>query len=156
MAIWWNFAKNKSKNLFFLGSTDRNSPKTQQKGCFMHDAKRTLGYKISPELLLIYLSNSWDDVSQQVIAWMHIDIARVNWFSTYRVHHRVADQFHKGRAFGLRADRSTCTATHHGMRRSPCPMVEVIVVLVGAGCELGRGARARQWQAQCRAAHHRD
>ena len=25
----------------------------------------------------------------------------VNWFSTYRVHHRVADQFRKGRAFLL-------------------------------------------------------
>ena len=33
---------------------------------------------------------SWTDVSQRVIAWMHIDGARVNWFSTYRVHHRVA------------------------------------------------------------------
>jgi 2-polyprenyl-6-methoxyphenol hydroxylase-like FAD-dependent oxidoreductase len=42
---------------------------------------------------------SWTDVSQRVIAWMHIDVARVNWFSTYRVHHRVADHFRKGRAF---------------------------------------------------------
>jgi 2-polyprenyl-6-methoxyphenol hydroxylase-like FAD-dependent oxidoreductase len=44
---------------------------------------------------------SWRDVSQRVIAWMHIDVERVNWFSTYRVHHRVADQFRKGRAFLL-------------------------------------------------------
>ena len=44
---------------------------------------------------------SWSDVSQRVIAWMHIDVHRVNWFSTYRVHHRVADQFRKGRAFLL-------------------------------------------------------
>ena len=28
-------------------------------------------------------------------------MTRVNWFSTYRVHHRVADQFRKGRAFLL-------------------------------------------------------
>jgi 2-polyprenyl-6-methoxyphenol hydroxylase-like FAD-dependent oxidoreductase len=42
---------------------------------------------------------SWSDVSQRVIAWMHVKVARVNWFSTYRVHHRVADQFRKGRAF---------------------------------------------------------
>jgi 2-polyprenyl-6-methoxyphenol hydroxylase-like FAD-dependent oxidoreductase len=44
---------------------------------------------------------SWDDVSQRVIAWMDIKVARVNWFSTYRVHHRVADHFRRGRAFLL-------------------------------------------------------
>src|SRR5256712_13723132 len=44
---------------------------------------------------------SWNDVSQRVIEWMDIDVARVNWFSTYRVHHRVADRFRKGRAFLL-------------------------------------------------------
>ena len=32
---------------------------------------------------------------------MHLDVERVRWFSTYRVHHRVADQFRKGRAFLL-------------------------------------------------------
>jgi hypothetical protein len=44
---------------------------------------------------------SWDDVSKRVIDWMHLDVERVNWFSTYRVHHRVADHFRKGRAFLL-------------------------------------------------------
>ena len=44
---------------------------------------------------------SWDDVSQRVIEWMRIDVERVHWFSTYRVHHRVADRFRKGRAFLL-------------------------------------------------------
>ena len=44
---------------------------------------------------------SWNDVSQRVIEWMRIDIDRVNWFSTYRVHHRVADRFRQGRAFLL-------------------------------------------------------
>ena len=39
--------------------------------------------------------------SQRVIEWMRIDVERVHWFSTYRVHHRVADQFRKGRAFLL-------------------------------------------------------
>jgi 2-polyprenyl-6-methoxyphenol hydroxylase-like FAD-dependent oxidoreductase len=46
-------------------------------------------------------SLSWNDVSQRVIEWMRIDIRRVNWFSTYRVHHRVADHFRRGRAFLL-------------------------------------------------------
>jgi 2-polyprenyl-6-methoxyphenol hydroxylase-like FAD-dependent oxidoreductase len=44
---------------------------------------------------------SWNDVSPRVIEWMRIDIERVHWFSTYRVHHRVADCFRKGRAFVL-------------------------------------------------------
>ena len=44
---------------------------------------------------------SWNDVSKRVIEWMRIEVARVNWFSTYRVHHRVADHFRMGRAFIL-------------------------------------------------------
>jgi 2-polyprenyl-6-methoxyphenol hydroxylase-like FAD-dependent oxidoreductase len=44
---------------------------------------------------------SWDDVSTRVIEWMRIDVTRLHWFSTYHVHHRVADQFRKGRAFLL-------------------------------------------------------
>src|SRR6266700_3479158 len=42
---------------------------------------------------------SWDDVSKRVIEWIGIDVARVTWFSTYRVYHRVADRFRAGRAF---------------------------------------------------------
>jgi hypothetical protein len=44
---------------------------------------------------------AWNDVSQRVIEWMRIHVSRVNWFSTYRVHHRVADRFRQGRAFLL-------------------------------------------------------
>jgi 2-polyprenyl-6-methoxyphenol hydroxylase-like FAD-dependent oxidoreductase len=44
---------------------------------------------------------SWYDVSKRVIEWIRIEVERVNWFSTYRVHHRVADHFRKGCAFLL-------------------------------------------------------
>jgi len=44
---------------------------------------------------------SWDDVSRRIIEWIRIDVQRVHWFSTYRVHHRVADQFRRGRTFLL-------------------------------------------------------
>jgi FAD binding domain len=44
---------------------------------------------------------SWNDVSKRVMEWIRIDVERVNWFSTYRVHHRVADHFRKGCAFLL-------------------------------------------------------
>jgi 2-polyprenyl-6-methoxyphenol hydroxylase-like FAD-dependent oxidoreductase len=44
---------------------------------------------------------SWNDVSKRVLNWIHIDIQQINWFSTYRVHHRVAEHFRHGRAFLL-------------------------------------------------------
>jgi 2-polyprenyl-6-methoxyphenol hydroxylase-like FAD-dependent oxidoreductase len=41
----------------------------------------------------------WDDVSRDIIERLGIDVKKVNWFSTYHVHHRVAEQFRRGRAF---------------------------------------------------------
>lgn len=43
----------------------------------------------------------WEDVSQVVIDRLKVDVKKINWFSTYHVHHRVADSFHKGNAFLL-------------------------------------------------------
>ncbi|HET7434742.1 MAG TPA: FAD-dependent monooxygenase [Thermoanaerobaculia bacterium] len=43
----------------------------------------------------------FEDVSHRAIERLHLDIARVNWFSTYRVHHRVASRFRDRRAFLL-------------------------------------------------------
>ena len=42
---------------------------------------------------------AWDDVSKHILERMRINIERVNWFSTYRVHHRVAEYFRSGRVF---------------------------------------------------------
>jgi 2-polyprenyl-6-methoxyphenol hydroxylase-like FAD-dependent oxidoreductase len=42
---------------------------------------------------------SWNDVSQQVMQWMRIEVRHVHWFSTYRVHHRIATHFRKEHAF---------------------------------------------------------
>ncbi len=44
---------------------------------------------------------SWEDVSKGVIERLQADVRSVNWFSTYHVHHRVADHFRKGRIFLL-------------------------------------------------------
>jgi 2-polyprenyl-6-methoxyphenol hydroxylase-like FAD-dependent oxidoreductase len=44
---------------------------------------------------------AWEDVSKHIVERMRISVARVNWFSTYHVHHRVASRFRKGRAFLL-------------------------------------------------------
>jgi 2-polyprenyl-6-methoxyphenol hydroxylase-like FAD-dependent oxidoreductase len=43
----------------------------------------------------------FEDVGGQVAARMGIQVERVNWFSTYRVHHRVARRFRQGRVFLL-------------------------------------------------------
>jgi 2-polyprenyl-6-methoxyphenol hydroxylase-like FAD-dependent oxidoreductase len=46
-------------------------------------------------------SLQFEDVSSRAIEHMNVQIDQVNWFSTYRVHHRVADHFRSGRAFLL-------------------------------------------------------
>jgi 2-polyprenyl-6-methoxyphenol hydroxylase-like FAD-dependent oxidoreductase len=43
----------------------------------------------------------FEDVRGRSMQNLRIDVKNVNWFSTYRVHHRVAQQFRKGRAFLL-------------------------------------------------------
>jgi 2-polyprenyl-6-methoxyphenol hydroxylase-like FAD-dependent oxidoreductase len=43
----------------------------------------------------------WEDVSKGLLQRLRIDVRRVNWFSTYHVHHRVAARFRKGRVFLL-------------------------------------------------------
>jgi hypothetical protein len=43
----------------------------------------------------------FEDVSSRAIEHMKVKIEQLNWFSTYRVHHRVADHFRHGRAFLL-------------------------------------------------------
>jgi 2-polyprenyl-6-methoxyphenol hydroxylase-like FAD-dependent oxidoreductase len=56
---------------------------------------------VSAEAERARASLSWEDVSRSVMSWLPIEVERVNWFSTYRVHHRVAEHFRKGRAFLL-------------------------------------------------------
>jgi len=41
----------------------------------------------------------WKHVNKGVIEMLRMNIERVNWFATYRVHHRVAAQFRRGRIF---------------------------------------------------------
>jgi 2-polyprenyl-6-methoxyphenol hydroxylase-like FAD-dependent oxidoreductase len=44
---------------------------------------------------------SFEDIRDRVESLVGISVANVNWFSTYRVHHRVAEHFSIGRAFLL-------------------------------------------------------
>jgi hypothetical protein len=44
---------------------------------------------------------TFDDVSPRAIEHLNLTVEYVNWFSTYRVHHRVAHSFRSGRTFLL-------------------------------------------------------
>jgi 2-polyprenyl-6-methoxyphenol hydroxylase-like FAD-dependent oxidoreductase len=44
---------------------------------------------------------AWEDVSQRLLRRLAIDVVRVNWFSTYHVHHRAARAFRRDRVFLL-------------------------------------------------------
>jgi hypothetical protein len=44
---------------------------------------------------------TFDDVSSRAIENLKLKIAKVHWFSTYRVHHRVAHSFREGRTYLL-------------------------------------------------------
>jgi 2-polyprenyl-6-methoxyphenol hydroxylase-like FAD-dependent oxidoreductase len=44
---------------------------------------------------------TFDDVKGKAIEHLKLSIVKLNWFSTYRVHHRVANRFRQGRAFLL-------------------------------------------------------
>lgn len=41
----------------------------------------------------------FEDVAQRALHGLKIVVDRVDWFSTYRVHDRVADRFRQGRLF---------------------------------------------------------
>ena len=43
----------------------------------------------------------WKDVSPKMLELLRFEVDRVNWFSTYHVHHRVVSHFRRGRVFLL-------------------------------------------------------
>jgi 2-polyprenyl-6-methoxyphenol hydroxylase-like FAD-dependent oxidoreductase len=65
------------------------------------DGRVRLVGTVSDEALTQRKTLIWDDINTLIMGWMPLKVARVNWFSTYHVHHRVADRFRKGRAFLL-------------------------------------------------------
>ena len=46
-------------------------------------------------------SLTFEDISDRAITHLKVQVTKVNWFSTYHVHHRVTQHFCKGRAFLL-------------------------------------------------------
>jgi 2-polyprenyl-6-methoxyphenol hydroxylase-like FAD-dependent oxidoreductase len=56
---------------------------------------------VRPEAATSGATLGWEDVSAHALSRMPIDVKEVRWFSTYHVHHRVADRFRQGRVFLL-------------------------------------------------------
>jgi 2-polyprenyl-6-methoxyphenol hydroxylase-like FAD-dependent oxidoreductase len=56
----------------------------------VHPTQQTLGRALT-----------FEDISTHALQQIKVTVDRVNWFSTYRVHHRVASRFKIGRAFLL-------------------------------------------------------
>jgi 2-polyprenyl-6-methoxyphenol hydroxylase-like FAD-dependent oxidoreductase len=54
---------------------------------------------IMPEEISDPESATFEDIRPYVVNLTELHIESLNWFSIYRVHHRVADRFRKGRAF---------------------------------------------------------
>ena len=46
-------------------------------------------------------NHTFEDVGRRAVENLNMAVSKVNWFSTYRVHHRVAEHFRKGRVFLL-------------------------------------------------------
>lgn len=61
---------------------------------------RLLG-KVKGEAAAVADTLRFEDVSDRAIRSLRLEVAKTNWFSTHRVHHRVADRFRMGRAFLL-------------------------------------------------------
>jgi 2-polyprenyl-6-methoxyphenol hydroxylase-like FAD-dependent oxidoreductase len=61
-------------------------------------AARLIG-TIPPDSEASHDKLTWDDVSFRAMDRLAMTVRRVHWFSTYRVHHRVASHFRGGRAF---------------------------------------------------------
>ena len=65
------------------------------------DGRARLVGTVSDQALTQRKTLTWDDINTLVMGWMPLKVARVNWFSTYHVHRRVAEHFRQGRAFLL-------------------------------------------------------
>jgi 2-polyprenyl-6-methoxyphenol hydroxylase-like FAD-dependent oxidoreductase len=44
---------------------------------------------------------TWEDVRKDILSRLKLDVEKVNWFSSYRVHHRVASRFRRNNVFLL-------------------------------------------------------
>ena len=88
-----DFADSKDLNICFTGQDFCLFIPLQQR----HGGVRLVG--IVPDEFSDSQEVQFDDVRPYVKAGTNLDVSRVGWFATYKVHHRVAENFRKGRLF---------------------------------------------------------
>lgn len=102
------------QGLFYVADVEAEGlPTSDELHVDVEDADFLLALPLKPEgrIRLVGLARdtaassgrelSLGDVSGRAIENIGLEVSRVNWFSTYRVHHRVADSFRIHRAFLL-------------------------------------------------------
>lgn len=89
-----------------IGSSDsptrslRRGSRSRRFTCGSPETARLLIGLVPPELT-DRRDLSFEDIRDRVESLLGISVVNLNWFSTYRVHHRVAEHFRIGRAFLL-------------------------------------------------------
>lgn len=98
--------------LFFVADVESADAQSDRENMYMHmddegfiaymavrneRTKRLIG--IVPKELTNYTKMAYNDISEYVERKIGVTATHVNWFSTYRVHHRVSEHFSTGRAF---------------------------------------------------------
>ena len=107
--LGFGFGGGTSEGLFFVADAEIDRENTELHVGFGTDSvallmpvrtsgtQRIIGF-VPPELAeereLIF-----EDVSADAQSLLGIEVKEVNWFSSYKVHHRVADHFRRGRCF---------------------------------------------------------
>ncbi|MEZ0481154.1 FAD-dependent monooxygenase [Planococcus sp. SSTMD024] len=102
------------KQLFFVADIETEQPvdDMEKMDMYMDDdgfmlymsvrnayTKRILG--IVPEEFYERSEVTYEEINDYVVNKIRVNAAKVNWFSTYRVHNRVSERFQKGRIFIL-------------------------------------------------------
>ena len=113
-AIGATFAGGTYDHLFYVADIEaRGRPMNKELHVFIDDAgflavfplvdkgrARLIG-TIESDAADTKKSFAWQDVDRAPVDAAGLEVTRVNWFSTYRVHHRVADRFRAGNVFLL-------------------------------------------------------
>ncbi|WP_404336614.1 FAD-dependent monooxygenase [Planococcus rifietoensis] len=112
--LGFDFPGGTYKQLFFVADIETEKPVDDMEKMDMYmdedgfmlymsvrnaQTKRILG--IVPEEFYERSDVTYEEINDYIVNKIRVSAAKVNWFSTYRVHNRVSERFQKGRIFIL-------------------------------------------------------